>query len=101
MPGKTPMNELLTLTPPFAAGLLLGAFFFGALHWTVAMAVSSRRPALWVLGSLALRMTITLAGFLLVGGRDWERWLSCLLAFIVARIAVMRRTRPRENLCAP
>ena len=95
------MNDFLFFAPPFAAGLLLGVFFFGGLHWTVIKGVSSRRPAFWFLGSVALRMSVTLAGFYLVGGGDWERWLLCLLAFMMGRTAVMRRTRPRENPCAP
>ena len=88
------MNEFLFLAPPLAAGLLLGAFFFGGLWWTVIRAVSSQRPALWFFGSMLLRMSITLAGFYFVGGENWERWLLCLLGFVLARIVVKWLTRP-------
>ena len=87
------MNELLTLALALVTGLLLGAIFFGGLWWTVIRAVSSQRPALWFFGSMLLRMSITLAGFYFVGGENWERWLLCLLGFILARIVVKWLTR--------
>ena len=62
------MNETLTLALALAAGVLLGAIFFGGLWWTVRKGVSSQRPALWFLGSLLLRMSIALAGFYFVSG---------------------------------
>ena len=88
------MNEFLFLAPPLAAGLLLGAFFFGGLWWTVVKGVSSQRPALWFFASMLLRMSVTLAGFYFVGGEDWERWLLCLLGFVLARLGVKWLTRP-------
>ncbi len=88
------MNEFLSLIPALGAGVLLGAFFFGGLCWTVRKGVSSQRPALWFFGSLLLRMSITLAGFYLVGRENWQRWLLCLLGFILARFVVQGLTRP-------
>ena len=87
------MNEFLSLTPALAAGVLLGAFFFGGLWWTVRKGVSTQWPALWFLGSMLLRMSITLAGFYLVGRAHWERWLVCLLGFVLARILVQGLSR--------
>ena len=88
------MNEALVLFPAMAAGLLLGAFFFGGLWWTVKRGVSSPRPALWFFSSMLLRMSLTLPGFYFVGGEDWRRWLLCLLGFVLARLAVKWLTRP-------
>jgi len=87
------MNELLSLAVPLAAGLILGAMFFGGLWWTVIHAVSSKRPALWFLGSKLLRMGVALGGFYLVGGGRWERWLICLVGFVLARLATWWLTR--------
>lgn len=87
------MNELLIGALALLAGLLLGAFFFGGLWWTVRKCVSSQRPALWVFGSLILRMGITMAGFFFVGGSHWERLLLCLFGFIMARLVVIWLTR--------
>jgi len=92
------MNETLTLVLAWMAGGLLGAIFFGGLLWTVHKGVSSQRPVLWFLGSLLLRMSIALAGFYFVSGRDWERLLLCLLGFVMVRSVVMWLTRPsRKN----
>jgi F1F0 ATPase subunit 2 len=88
------MNEFLFLAQPLAAGLLLGEFFFGGLWWTVIRGVSSQRPALWFFGSMLLRTSITLAGFSFVGRDDWQRWLLCLLGFVLARLVLKWRTRP-------
>jgi F1F0 ATPase subunit 2 len=86
------VNELLGLA--LATGLLLGTFFFGGLWWTVIRGVSSERPALWFFGSLLLRMSITLAGFYVVGRENWERWLLCLAGFVLARLVVKWLPRP-------
>ena len=88
------MNEVLLLALALSAGMVLGAIFFGGLWWTVNRAVSSEQPALWFFGSLLLRMSFTLAGFYFVGRENWERWLLCLLGFVLARIVVKWLTRP-------
>ena len=96
------MNETLTLALSWAAGGLLGAVFFGGLWWTVRKSVSSRQPALWVFGSLLLRMSIALTGFYFVAGSHWERMLLCLLGFVMARLVVTWLTRPSgEGQTAP
>ena len=87
------MNELLIGVLAWLAGLLLGGIFFGGLWWTVRKSVSSQRPALWLLPSLLLRMSITLAGFYFVSDGHWQRWLLCLLGFIMARLIVTKLTR--------
>ena len=92
---RTTMNEFLFLASPLATGLLLGAFFFGGLWWTVIRGVSSQRPALWFFGSMLLRTSITLAVFYFVGREDWQRWLLCLLCFVLARLGVKWLTAGR------
>ena len=87
------MNEFLGLVLALAAGLSLGAIFFGGLWWTVRKGVSSKRPAFWFLGSLLLRMSLVLVGFYFVGRGNWQRLVACLLGFIIARFCVMRLTR--------
>ncbi len=92
------MNESLGLVLAFAAGVLLGAIFFGGLWWTVRKGVSSKWPALWFLTSMLLRMSIILIGFYFVGGGHWERLLVCFIGFIMARMAMTRLTRvPAEK----
>jgi F1F0 ATPase subunit 2 len=87
------MNEFLPLVVAAATGALLGAFFFGGLWWTIRRAISSDQPALWFCGSLLLRTSITLTGFYFVGQEYWERWLLCLLGFVLARLLAGWLTR--------
>lgn len=87
------MNEILIGGLAWLAGMLLGGMFFGGLWWTVNKSLSSQRPALWLLPSLLLRMSITLAGFYLVSDGHWQRLLLCLLGFVMARLVVVRLTR--------
>lgn len=91
------MNEPLSLALALAAGMLLGTFFFGGLWWTVNKGVSSRRPALWFVGSMLLRTCIVVLGFYFILGDDWKRLLAGLLGFIVARFIVTRLTRVTQK----
>jgi F1F0 ATPase subunit 2 len=88
------MNDFLILVLALVAGLLLGAFFFGGLLWTVRKGFSARHPAFLFLASMLTRMGIVLAGFYFVGRGDWPRLVACLLGFVIARFVVMRLTRP-------
>lgn len=90
------MNDTLVLVLAGIAGGALGIFFFGGLWWTVRKTLASGRPALWVFGSLLLRMGVTLVGFYWVSGGDWQRMLACLVGFVVARQLVKRLTRVPE-----
>ena len=91
------MNELLQLAVPAAAGLVIGVFFFGGLWWTVTRGLCSARPALWFFASWMLRTGVALAGFIVVGRDDWQRWIACLLAFAAARLLVMRLTQAHRR----
>lgn len=87
------MNDLLTWLLAWTAGAVLGTVFYGGLWWTVRKLVASAQPALWVFGSLLLRMAIALAGMYFVSGGHWQRLLLCLLGFVMARLAITRLTR--------
>jgi F1F0 ATPase subunit 2 len=87
------MSDAPTWLLAWAAGGLLGALFFGGLWWTVRKSVASGRPALWFLGSLLVRMSVTLLGFYCVASGDWHRLLLCLFGFVMARGVVERLTR--------
>lgn len=85
----------------FASGIGLGVFFFAGLRWTVRKVISAKRPARLFLGSLLLRMSITLTGFYLVSDGHWQRLLLCLFGFFVARWAVLRLSQLPVTTCAP
>jgi F1F0 ATPase subunit 2 len=81
------MNDLAGLLFALAAGLALGALFFGGLWWTVSRLAGFERPALMVVASLLLRTGIAVAGFFLVSSGHWQRLLACLAGFALARLA--------------
>ena len=91
------MSELLSLAAALIAGIMLGAFFFGGLWWTVRKGMASERVALWFIVSMLLRTGVVLLGFYFVLGDDWRRLVASLLGFIAARLIVMRLTRAAET----
>ncbi len=98
MPDALPAAFSLVLA--LAAGAGLGAIYFGGLWWTVRRAGSFRRPAISMLVSVLLRMSVVLGGFYLVAGYGWQRLLLCLLGFVIARAAVSRQVHPRTRIAA-
>ncbi len=92
------MNDILNTTLVFISGLALGTLFFGGLWLTVKKSVASKTPALWILGSFAVRTAVTLLGFYFIGAGNVQRMLICLLGFIAARSIVIYFTkRDRAN----
>jgi F1F0 ATPase subunit 2 len=84
------MTDTGALLLAFMAGVLLGTLFFIGLWWSVRRALQSPRPTLWLLGGGALRLSLAVAGFYLVGGGQVGRLLACLVGFVAARMVVMR-----------
>jgi F1F0 ATPase subunit 2 len=88
------MNDTVSLLLSGFAGLLLGGFFFSGLWWTVRQSLLAKQPALWLLGSLFLRTIVVLVGIYFASGGHWQNLLCCLLGFTLARVTVIRLTRP-------
>ena len=88
------MTDTLTLAWALGMGVVLGAFFFGGLWWTVRKHSACRRPALLFLSSFLLRTNIALAGLYFVAGGHWDRLLACLFGFVIARLVVTKLTGP-------
>ena len=87
------MNEALILAGSLLAGVLLGAFFFGGLWWTIRSRSPSQWSGLLFSASFLLRMTVAVTGFYVVSHGEWRKLLACLVGFLLARIAVTRLTR--------
>jgi F1F0 ATPase subunit 2 len=92
------MNETESLLFACMTGVLAGIFFYGGLWWTVQKGLRSSRPALWFLGSLIVRTSVTLFAVYLVSDGHWMRLLVCMVGFAVAgklitRSFVCHRTR--------
>ena len=92
------MTEPLALVFALIAGILLGAFFFGGLWWTVRKGLASKWTALWFFGSMLLRTGAVMLGFYFVMGDSWQRLLAALLGFVLARIIATRLARVEELL---
>ena len=92
------MNEALILAGGLLAGVLLGAFFFGGLWWTIRSRSPSQWSGLLFSASLLLRMAVAVTGFYLVSHGEWRKLAACLAGFLLARIAVTRLIRiPAAN----
>lgn len=90
------MGNVVTIFITVIAGFLLGVFFFGTLWWTTKKGILSNSPALWFLGSLILRMAITITVFYFISRDHWDRALICLVGFVIARGIIMRSTKVGE-----
>lgn len=86
------MSETLLFLLSFQ-GMLLGAFFYGGLLWTVQKGLGATRPALWFAASYLLRTVIATAGLYGLAGESWRRLLVTLLGFLAARLLVTRLCR--------
>ena len=82
MQEEARMSDIPAACPGVRCRLLLGAFFFGGLWWTVQKGVTSETPALWFLGSLLLRTGVDSGWILccfagpLVEARGVPPWIS-------------------------
>jgi F1F0 ATPase subunit 2 len=90
---RTSMNDALILAGDLLAGVLLGAFFFGGLWWTIRKGSPSEWSGLLFSASLLLRMAVAVTGFYLVSHGEWRKLVACLAGFLLARIAVTRLIR--------
>ena len=67
------MSDIGAVTVALAAGMALGAIFFGGLRWTVRRGVHAANPGLWFGVSALLRMAIVVSGFYFVARLGWPR----------------------------
>lgn len=94
-------TTIVFLIVTFAAGLVLGAFYFTALWRTVRSLPASNNQVRLMLGSFFIRMSVVMAGFYLVMGEGhWERLASALLGFVVMRKILTYRLGPQNAVQA-
>ncbi|HNY50651.1 MAG TPA: ATP synthase subunit I [Smithella sp.] len=85
------------LIAAFAAGLVLGAFYFTALWHTVRRLSTTHSAARLMIGSFILRMAVVMAGFYLVMGHGhWERLAAAMFGFVVMRKILTYRLGPQN-----
>lgn len=90
------MNEWLGGLLAVLGGATLGLFYYAGLWFTLRRLPQQTHPGLWVFGSFTLRLAVSLAGFYLILGPDRHlgRLGVALLAFIAARVLLIRRLPP-------
>jgi F1F0 ATPase subunit 2 len=84
--GGDMMINIHDLFFSFAAGTLIGLFYFGGLWWTLRRMPVLHEPIIWVIGSFLIRAALSLLGFYFAAGGQWIRILICLLGFFLVRI---------------
>ncbi len=84
------MTEAFTAVGGLVAGLLLGAFFFGGLWWTVRRGLVRPNPALWFAASLLLRTAVLAAIMYWMARQDWRLLLAGGAGVLLARPVVQR-----------
>jgi F1F0 ATPase subunit 2 len=92
------VNELfLGLIPAFAGGIVLGAFFFAGLWFSVRKLNQAKRPGLVLAVSYMLRMITVIGGLFLLTDGDWRRLAAALTAFILVRMLMVRLVGPHAQ----
>ena len=76
-----------------AAGMVLGAVFFGGLWWTVSRIMTARVPAVWFGLSSLVRMVIVVCGLYCFARLGLPSLIACLCGLLAARGAVKHLTR--------
>ena len=84
------MHDIGSYLGIFIMGLLLGAFFFGGLLWTVKKAPQSDKPGLRYAISFVLRCVLTLVAFYVVMTLSLVYLLVCLLGFSIMRYGIIK-----------
>jgi len=88
------MNEIVFMILAFVAGLVIGTIFFGGLWFTVKKGITSKKPTLLFFFSFVLRTGIALIGFYYISQNIWQRFLICLVGFVIARFIIALITKP-------
>ena len=93
------MNEWFTVAMAFVAGAALGWFFLQTLWWTVQRLPTSEHPALLVLGSLLLRMSVVVGvlAALAISG-DWRLLVAGVAGFVLIRSVGVRYVSQRSRV---
>ena len=87
------MSDIGLILAPLAAGVVLGAVFFGGLWWTVTRALNASVPAVWFGLSALLRMAIAVCGLCYFARLGLPSLIACLCGLLVARGTIKRLTR--------
>jgi F1F0 ATPase subunit 2 len=94
-------HDLPGLLAALLGGVLLGAVHFGGLWLTVQRLPTSRRPALLAMGSLAVRMAVIAAGFVLIVSGGLGHVAAAVVGLLAVRTLAVRRIAPAPEPVGP
>jgi F1F0 ATPase subunit 2 len=86
------IDSMLTYAVMVAAGMFLGAVFFGGLWMTVQQMQHTQRPGLLFVSSVVIRTGIVLAGIWYFAAGDGGAIAACLLGFLAIRLLATHGT---------
>ena len=78
------------------AGVVLGAFFYGGLWFTVTRLRTARHPAILALASFWIRSVAVLVGAVFFARRGWQLGLILIPGFAAGRFVVSFFLRERR-----
>lgn len=78
---------------PIAIGAATGWFFFGSLWLVVRHMRQAARPVLLLVAAGVVRYLVAAGAFYLAMAGEWHRALLCLAGFLLARAAMLLRSR--------
>ena len=90
------ISQVAELLVVACAGIVLGCLYYGGLWLTVNRILHWRQPALGILGSLLLRLTLVAIGLYLLADGDWRRYMAALPGLLLARWWWIRRIKLKE-----
>ena len=85
------IEQWLSLTFAFIAGMALGGFHFGGLWLTMRRLGTVKRPGLLLGVSAVVRFLVIIVGFYFVTDGQWERLLVSLIGLIIVRKVMVKR----------
>lgn len=91
---ESPAHLIALSIAAFAGGAALGAVYFAWLWRAAHRLGSGRRPGLWLLGGMFLRLAFALGVLYVLTEGVLFRLVPGLLGFLVARTVAIRRLRP-------
>ncbi|MCM0612447.1 ATP synthase subunit I [Marinobacter sediminum] len=92
--GTTLPASLFAYGVSFGLGVALGLAFLWGLWLTVRRLEVTRHPGFLMMGSLFLRLGITLTGFYFISQYgDWQHLLAAVVGFTLPRLLIAHRIR--------
>ncbi|HSM25600.1 MAG TPA: ATP synthase subunit I [Anaerolineaceae bacterium] len=89
-------GDVSSILLALGGGFLVGFVYFWSLRFTIAHMVTTKHPALVMIGSYFLRTVFMLLAFYLIMDGELMRLIACLVGFILARIVLVKRTGPQK-----